>query len=105
MDGSNAGSPRARVGCEGLDAAAPACHERRAAADAKLARSPTATEIAQHAMIAGVPLVDAAGLAALRTAAAGAAARAGVDLRLATGQPFARRVVARSRLGSRLVCR
>ena len=29
MDGSNAGSPPARVGCEGLDAAAPACHERR----------------------------------------------------------------------------
>ena len=41
---------------------------------------------------------------ALRTAG-GAAAWAGIDLRLATGQPFVRRVVALSRLGSRLVCR
>jgi RNA polymerase sigma-B factor len=53
--------------------------------------------------LASVPLVDAAGLAALETAA-DAAARAGVELRLATGQPLVRRAVALSRLGPCLDC-
>jgi len=48
--------------------------------------------------LASVPLVDATGLAALETAA-DEAARAGVELRLATLQPFVRRAVALSRLG------
>ena len=45
-----------------------------------------------------VALVDAAGLAALATAA-DPADQAGVELRLATGQPFVRRAVALARLG------
>lgn len=51
--------------------------------------------------LASVPRVDAAGLAALETAA-DSAARARVELRLTTGTPAVRRAVALSRLGPRL---